>query len=44
LYIAGILFYFIIRLRWGKFQTACKAVLDGLFDQIEYKPLSSPSE
>ena len=44
LYIAGILFYFIIRLRWGKFQTACKAVLDGLLDQIEYKPLSSPTE
>ena len=44
LYIAGILFYFIIRGRWGKFQTACKAVLDGLLDQIEYKPLSSPTE
>jgi hypothetical protein len=44
LYIAGILFYFTIRLRWGKFQTACKAVLDGLLDQIEYKPLSSRTE
>ena len=44
LYIAGILFYFIIRGRWSKFQTACKAVLDGLLDQIEYKPLTSPSE
>lgn len=44
LYIAGILFYFMIRLRWGKFQTACKAVLDGLLEHITYKPLSSPTE
>lgn len=43
LYIAGILFYFIIRLRWGKFQTACKAVLDGLLEHIAYKPVSSPA-
>lgn len=40
-YIAGILFYFLVRLRWGKFQTACKALLDGLLSQIEYKTFSS---
>ncbi|MBU3745083.1 MAG: glycosyltransferase family 2 protein [Sediminibacterium sp.] len=41
LYIAGILLYFLVRVRWGKFQTACKALLDGLLGQIEYTSFSS---
>jgi len=41
IYISGILLYFLARLRWGKFQTACKALLDGLLGQIEYITFSS---
>ncbi|MEI8109540.1 MAG: glycosyltransferase family 2 protein [Chitinophagia bacterium] len=41
IYITGILLYFLVRLRWGKFQTACKALQDGLLGQIEYITFSS---
>lgn len=40
IYITGILIYFLVRLRWGKFQVACKALQDGLLGQIEYKTFS----
>lgn len=40
-YIVAILLYFLVRMRWGKFQTACKALLDGLLGHIEYNAFSS---